>query len=486
MSDAQGNELKQGLSPRHIMFIAIGSAIGTGLFLGSASAIKLAGPSVIFAYMFAGMAVFMVMRALGEMVLHKPLHGSFGGYASHYINPLAGFITGWTWIIALMLVCIADVVAFSMYMQFWVPAEVFPPWLWSLGITLVVGGLNLCAVKMFGELEFWLTLIKVSAICAMIVGGLYILFTGYSNVNASELVSQTAPSVSNLWAHGGMFPNGTIGFVSSFAVVMFAFGGIEIIGLTAAEAKDPEKNLPRAINSVPARILLFYVGTMFVILSLTPWTEITGGSSPLVQIAARLGIPGAAHILNIVVISAAVSAMNSDIFGNARMMFGLAHHNQAPKSFAKVSPTGIPVIPVIVMIVTMLFGVVMNYVYPEGLFFLVASMASFATVWVWLMILVTHWCMRKKMPEVEQKTLKFPIPLWPVGPAFAIAFMVLCICLLGINEGSRPALYSGAIWIVLLVIVYNAVVKSKEIPLTTLAEGKEEAETSLDESGEDH
>lgn len=477
MSDSQNNALQKGLTPRHIIFIAIGSAIGTGLFLGSASAIKLAGPSVILAYVCAGMAVFMVMRALGEMVLHKSLHGSFGGYASFYINPLAGFITGWTWIIAMILVCIADVVAFSVYMQFWVPADAFPPWLWSLGITMLVGGLNLCAVKMFGELEFWLTIVKVSAILLMIIGGGYILITGYSSVDTAAAVQQSAPSISNLWIHDGVFPNGWVGFVSSFAVVMFAFGGIEIIGLTAAEAENPEKNIPRAINSVPVRILLFYVGTMVVILSLTPWNQISGDSSPLVQIAARLGVPGAAHILNIVVISAAVSAMNSDIFGNARMMFGLAHHNQAPKSFAKISPSGIPIMPVLVMIATMLFGVVMNYFFPKGLFFLVASMASFATVWVWLMILLTHWCMRRKMPEEEVKTLKFPVPFWPIAPALAIAFMAICISLLGINEGSRPALYSGAIWIVLLVIIYNAFVKDKEIPLTTLAEGDgEEAE----------
>lgn len=474
MNNSQDNVLKKSLTPRHIIFIAIGSAIGTGLFLGSASAIRLAGPSVIFAYMFAGMAVFMVMRALGEMALHKPLHGSFGGYASHYVSPLAGFITGWTWIFSLILVCIADVVAFSVYMQFWVSPEVFPPWLWSLGITLVVGGLNLCTVKIFGELEFWLTLVKVSAIVLMITGGGYILITGYGNVNAGGDIAQSAPGLSNLWAHGGMFPNGLVGFVSAFAVVMFAFGGIEIIGLTAAEAENPEKNLPRAINSVPVRILLFYVGTMVVILSLTPWNEISGGSSPLVQIAASLGLPGAAHILNIVVISAAVSAMNSDIFGNARMMFGLAHHNQAPKSFTKINASGIPIIPVMVMIASMLFGVVMNFFFPKGLFFLVASIASFATVWVWLMILITHWGMRRKMSQEEVGKLKFPVPFWPIAPALSIAFMVLCICLLGVNSGSRPALYSGAIWIILLVIVYHLAVKGKVIPLTTLAENNAE------------
>ena len=475
MSNSQDVELKQGLNPRHIMFIALGSAIGTGLFYGSAKAISLAGPSVIFAYLLAGAAVFMVMRALGEMVLHKPLPGSFGGYASHYMNPLAGFITGWTYIVEMVLVCIADIVAFSIYMSVWISPEVVSPWIWSLGITLIIGGLNLMAVKIFGELEFWLSLIKVVAICSMIAGGAWIIFFGYTSsldVNGTvEVVKHAGTGFSNLWSHGGWFPNGLTGFVSAFAVVMFAFGGIEIIGLTAAEAENPEKNIPRAINSVPLRILIFYVGTMVVLMSVYPWNEITGESSPLVQIFGGLGISSAATILNIVVITAAISAINSDLFGAARMMFGLAHHKQAPGAFGKINASGVPVAPVIVMVVMMLVGVVLNKYYHETLFFLVAAMATFATVWVWLMILASHWCMRKKMTPEEVKTLKFPIPLWPVAPAVAIGFLIFTIFLLGVSEGSRPALYSGAIWIVGLVVVYFAFVKGKEIPLTTLAEG---------------
>lgn len=465
------HDLKQGLNQRHILFIALGSAIGTGLFYGSAKAIQLAGPSVILAYLLAGAAVFIVMRALGEMVLHKPLPGSFGGYASHYMNPLAGFITGWTYIIEMVLVCIADVVAFSIYMGLWYPDV--EPWIWSLGITLIIAGLNLCAVKMFGELEFWLSLIKVLAICGMILGGAYIIFFGYSSANADgESIKHVGTGISNLWSHGGWFPNGLSGFVAAFAVVMFAFGGIEIIGLTAAEAQDPEKNLPRAINSVPSRILIFYVGTMFVLMSIYPWNEITGESSPLVQIFSGIGISSAANILNIVVITAAVSAINSDLFGAARMMFGLAKHNHAPAAFGKTSKAGVPVGPVIAMLAMMLIGVVLNKFFHDQLFFLVAAMATFATVWVWLMILLSHYCMRKKMSPEEVKTLKFPVPMWPVAPIAAIGFLVFTIILLGFNKSTIWALVCGVVWIVWLVTYYFIFVKGKEIPLTTLAEGE--------------
>ena len=461
-------DLKRGLNPRHIFFIALGSAIGTGLFYGSAKAIQLAGPAVILAYLCAGAAVFMVMRALGEMVLHKPIPGAFGGYASHYIGPLAGFITGWTYIFEMALVCLADVTAFATYMAFWLPNV--SPWIWTLGITLVITGLNLCAVKIFGELEFWLSLVKVLAIIGMIVGGGALLLWGYtSSINievegVKQVVEQKA-TISNLWTNGGFMPNGIWGVVSAFAVVMFAFGGIEIIGLTAAEAEDPEKNIPRAINTVPSRILLFYVGTMIVIMSLLPWNMIGLSGSPFVTIFENLGISSAAHLLNVVVITAAVSAINSDIFGSARMMYGLAKHKQAPESFGKISEKGVPFAPVMAMFATLLVGVVLNIWFHDQLFFIIAAIATFATVWVWLMILLSHANMRRRMTPEEVKTIKFPVPFWPIAPALAIAFLIFVIVMLGFG-GNHSALIAGAVWIILLTVCYFLFVKGKEIPLS--------------------
>ncbi|KOP53029.1 Proline-specific permease proY [Pseudomonas coronafaciens pv. garcae] len=448
--------LKRGLSARHIRFMALGSAIGTGLFYGSASAIQQAGPAVLLAYLIGGAAVYMVMRALGEMAVHDPVPGSFSHYATRYMGPLAGFVLGWTYAFEMIIVCLADVTAFGIYMGFWFP-EV-PRWIWVLGIVFLIGALNLCNVKVFGETEFWLSILKVSAIVAMIVAGFGIMIFGIgSSTSGTEI------GISNLWAHGGFMPNGVAGLIASFAVVMFAFGGIEIIGITAGEAKDPQRSLPQAINAVPLRILLFYVLTLFVLMCIYPWPQIGTQGSPFVQIFDNLGIASAATILNIVVISAAVSAINSDIFGAGRMMYGLARDGQAPASFARLSRQGVPWMTVLVMGVTLLGGVLLNYLIPKDVFLLIASLATFATVWVWLMILLTQVAMRRSMSREEVTQLKFAVPFWPYGPAAAIVFMLFIFGVLGYFPDNRAALIVGAVWIVLLLIAYAVWVKPKAL-----------------------
>ncbi|MFW0758231.1 amino acid permease [Pseudomonas sp. H11T01] len=448
----QAKGLKRGLSARHIRFMALGSAIGTGLFYGSASAIQMAGPAVLLAYLIGGAAVFMVMRALGEMAVHNPVSGSFGQYASTYLGPMAGFILGWTYAFEMVIVGMADVTAFGIYMGFWFPEVA--RWIWVLGIVSVIGGLNLCNVKVFGEMEFWLSLLKVAAIVAMILGGFGIMLFGISTATPGA-----DTGISNLWSHGGFMPNGVGGLIASFAVVMFAFGGIEIIGVTAGEAKDPQHVLPKAINAVPLRILLFYVLTLFVLMSIYPWQQIGSQGSPFVQIFDNLGISSAATILNIVVISAAVSAINSDIFGAGRMMYGLAQQGQAPKGFGQLSRHGVPWMTVVVMSAALLGGVLLNYLIPENVFMLIASIATFATVWVWLMILVTQVAMRRSMSPDEVAQLKFPVPFWPYAPIAAIAFMVFIFGVLGYFPDTQAALIVGVVWIALLVIAYLMWVK---------------------------
>lgn len=448
---AETQDLKRGLNARHIRFMALGSAIGTGLFYGSAKAIQEAGPSVLIAYLIAGAAVYMVMRALGEMAVRNPVSGSFGQYATSYLGPIAGFLTGWTYAFEMIIVCLADVTAFGFYMGFWYPDV--PRWIWVLSIVFFIGAINLCSVKVFGELEFWLSLLKVGAIIAMIAGGLGIMLFGFGlNVDSA------ATGVHNLWEHGGFMPNGVGGLIASLAVVVFAFGGIEIIGITAGEAKDPGRTIPRAINAVPLRILLFYVLTLFVLMSLFPWTQIGSQGSPFVQIFDGLGIKSAATILNIVVISAAVSAINSDIFGAGRMLYGMARQGQAPRGFAAVSESGVPWMTVVVMTVALLLGVLLNYLIPEDVFVLIASIATFATVWVWLMILLSQVAMRRKMSPAEVAELKFPVPFWPIGPLLAIAFLVFVIGVLGYFPRTQMAFVVGAVWIALLCVAYRYLV----------------------------
>ncbi|MCC8458091.1 amino acid permease [Photorhabdus aegyptia] len=449
----QNNEtqLKRGLTGRHIRFMALGSAIGTGLFYGSAAAIQQAGPAVLLAYLIGGAAVFMVMRALGEMAVHHPVSGSFSHYASHYLGPLAGFLTGWNYVFEMLIVCLADVTAFGFYMKLWFPHV--EQWIWVLSIVCFIGAINLCHVKIFGEMEFWLSIVKVTAIIAMIIGGMTIMIYGFGQE------TDHATGIASLWEYGGFMPNGISGVIASLAIVMFAFGGIEVIGITASEAKNPEKTIPKAINAVPFRILLFYVLTLFILMCIYPWNQIGQEGSPFVQIFSSLGINSAANILNIVVITAAISAINSDIFGAGRMMYGMAQEGQAPKSFTKLSRNGVPWMTVIVMSAVLLIGVILNYMIPEEIFVIIASIATFATVWVWLMILLSQVAMRCKMSKEEVKTLKFPVPMWPIAPALTIIFMVFVIVLLGYFEKTRIALIVGIVWVILLSVTYLCSIK---------------------------
>ncbi|HIW06996.1 MAG TPA: amino acid permease [Candidatus Ignatzschineria merdigallinarum] len=449
-------QLNKGLTARHVLFIGLGSAVGTGLFYGSANAIQLAGPAVLLAYLVSGIAVFMVMRALGEMVMHHPMPGAFGAYATKYLGPLSGFITGWTYVFEMALVCIADVTAFAVYMRIWYPE--IDPWVWALGISLLLSGINLCTVKYFGELGFWLSLLKVVAIILMIIAGAYILLSGMTLGSSDGGVTS---SISNLWEHGGFMPYGIHGVIISLTIVVFSFGGVETLGLTALEAKNPEKVIPMSINVVPIQILLFYFLAMLVLLSLFPWNQIGLDGSPFVTIFMGLGIESAANILNLVVITAAVSAINSDLFGAGRMMYGLAKQGQAPKIYGQLSSNGVPIFAILTMLLVLMVGVFLNYLIPDELFFLIAAMATFATVWVWLTVLISQVAMRRKLSAEAIKNLKFPVPFWPVGPAIAIAFMLFVLGLLGYYAPARSALYAGIIWLMLLVIAYYLWVKPK-------------------------
>ncbi|GAB3131150.1 amino acid permease [Tsukamurella serpentis] len=437
--------LRRGLTARHIRFIALGSAIGTGLFYGSASAIQAAGPAVLLAYVIGGVVIYLVLRALGEMAVRRP-QGSFGDYASSSLGPRAGFATGWMYVFEMIFVCIADVTAFAVYMGLWFP-EV-PKWIWVLAVIFFIGALNLMRVGVFGEVEFWLTMVKITAIVAMIGGGIAVLIFGFG-------LHDTSQGVSNLWSHEGFFATGLGGFLSCFVLVVFAFGGSEIIGLTAAEAKDPEKTIPKAINTVPVRIGLFYVLALAVIMAVIPWNEISRDSSPFVQIFRALGVEPAAHVLNLVVITAAISAINSDIFGAGRMMYGMAQRGQAPRALQRLTRGGVPWVTVAVMTAALLVGVLLNYLIPENVFVVIASIATFATIFVWLMILFSQFRQRRVMPADHVAALKFPVPLWPYGQLFAIGFLLLVVVLMAFEKDTLIALVVGGVWLVALAGAYQ-------------------------------
>ncbi|MFJ5408766.1 proline-specific permease ProY [Pectobacterium punjabense] len=439
------SKLKRGLSTRHIRFIALGSAIGTGLFYGSASAIQMAGPSVLLAYLIGGIVAYIIMRALGEMSVHNPQSSSFSRYAQDYLGPLAGYITGWTYCFEMLIVAIADVTAFGIYMGVWFPAV--PHWVWVLSVVLIIGAINLMNVKAFGELEFWLSFFKVATIIIMIVAGIGIIVWGIGNGGEPT-------GIHNLWSNGGFFSNGVMGMILSLQLVMFAYGGVEIIGITAGEAKDPHKSIPRAINSVPWRILVFYVGTLFVIMSIYPWNQVGTNGSPFVLTFQHMGITAAAGILNFVVITASLSAINSDVFGVGRMLHGMAEQGHAPKVFSRISKRGIPWVTVVVMMMALLVAVYLNYIMPGKVFLVIASLATFATVWVWIMILFSQIAFRRRLSPNEVKALAFPLRGGIATSVFGIIFLFFIIGLIGYFPDTRVSLYVGIIWIGLLLVGY--------------------------------
>lgn len=435
-----------GLKHRHLHFIALGSAIGTGLFYGSSSAIQAAGPSVLLMYIVAGTVVYFMLRGLGELVLRNPHSGSFAEYATKYLGSWAGFITGWMFALEMVIVCLADLSAIGIYMKFWFPDVA--AWVWVAATLLVVGAANIASTKMFGELEFGLTLIKVGAVVAMIVGGAAVILFGLSDSHS------TGPA--NLFNDGGFFPNGFGGLVGAFILVLFAFGGTEIIGVAGASTDNPEKAVPKAINTVPFRILLFYVLSILIILLINPWRTIDGEQSPFVQIFSSLGISWAAALLNVVVITAAISAINADIFGAGRVLNGLAKERLAPKFMAKTSGD-VPVVTTAVLILVLIVGVVLNALVPEKIFTIFASLATFATVFVWLMILLSHVASRRGLSSEQVAALTYRVPLWPVGQYFSIFMILVAFGVLAWVEEFRVSLATGAGFIVVMSVLYLAV-----------------------------
>ncbi len=281
MEAQQTNELKQGLSNRHIQLIALGGAVGTGLFLGISQTIKLAGPSVLLGYAIAGIIAFLIMRHLGEMVVEEPVSGSFSYFAHKYWGPMAGFMSGWNYWVLYVLVSMAELSAIGTFVQFWLPE--LPTWITALFFFIAINAINLINVRFFGESEFLFSCIKIIAILSMIFFGLYLLISGDAGPQAS---------VANLWQFGGFFPNGIQGFIMSLAIIMFAFGGLELIGITAAETKNPSKTIPKAVNQIVYRILIFYIGAIGVLLCLFPWNQLAQGGSPFVLIFQSLNSHG--------------------------------------------------------------------------------------------------------------------------------------------------------------------------------------------------
>ncbi|MCY9015022.1 amino acid permease [Bacillus inaquosorum] len=438
-------KLERGLKNRHIQLIAIGGAIGTGLFLGSGKSIHFAGPSILFAYMITGIICFLIMRSLGELLLSNLNYHSFVDFVQDYLGDMAAFITGWTYWFCWISIAMADLTAVGLYTQYWLPGV--PQWVPGLIALIILLIMNLVTVKLFGELEFWFALIKVIAILALIVIGLVMIFKGFST-------SSGVSSFTNLWSHGGMFPNGMHGFILSFQMVVFAFVGIELVGLTAGETENPEKVIPKAINNIPVRVLLFYIGALLVIMSIYPWDVVNPSESPFVQVFVAVGIVGAASIINFVVLTSAASACNSAVFSTSRMVYSLAKDNNAPESMAKLTPRKVPRNALFFSAIVILIGVTLNYIMPEGVFTLITSISTLCFIYIWGITVICHMKYRKTRPELA-KTNKFKLPLYPFTNYLILAFLAFILVVLALAEDTRVSLFVTPVWFILLIVIYK-------------------------------
>lgn len=436
------SKLERGLKPRHVEMIALGGTIGVGLFMGSASTIQTAGPSVLLCYALAGLVMFFIMRIMGEMLYLEPVTGSFATYGYKYICPFAGYLTAWCYWFLWVTVGLSEVTAVGIYVHFWFPDV--PQWISALGGMLIVTLANMAAVKYYGEFEFWFAIIKVTTIVVMLVVGAMIILFGFGN-NGVPL------GFSNLWSHGGFFPNGFGGMISAMCVVAAAFQGVELVGITAGEAQNPKETLRKATKNIVWRILIFYIGAIFVVITLYPWDELGMLGSPFVTTFAKVGVTSAAGIINFVVLTAALSGCNSGIYSSGRMLYTLAENGQAPKFFGKLSSHGVPQHGIMVTLACLLFGVVLNYLIPDSkLFLYIYSASVFPGMVAWFVLAYSQKNFRKRWGEKAMAEHPFKSPLFPYANYFCLIFLVLVTIGMWVNPDTRMSLIAG--WTFMIIV----------------------------------
>jgi AAT family amino acid transporter len=439
--------LRRGLRARHIQLIAIGGTIGVGLFLGSAHAIQTAGPGLILSYAVMGVVIFYIIRALGELMTYRPVAGTFAVYAEEFCGPFIGFVTGWSYWFMWVITAMAELTAIGIYVNYWFPS--IPQWISALAALAGMYGLNMLAVRVFGEVEFWFALIKVVTIVGLILTGLFVITFGLG------VLGPTA-SFANLWSDGGLFPFGTAAALQSIQMVAFAYVGIEMIGVTAGEAENPTVVIPRATNSIITRIILFYIGSLVIILALVPWRQLKEDVSPFVYLFEKMGLPAAAAIINLVVITAALSSCNSGVFTTGRMLFSLGERGHAPRIFRSLNGRRLPAAGIHASAAVMLVGVGLNYLVPKSTFVWLTSITLVGSMWTWGMIMVCHLRYRTRVSQGIARAVAYRMPGAPFANWAVLIFLAGVVVMLGTNVNTRIALIVGPIWFAILAGAYAA------------------------------
>lgn len=443
-------ELKRSMTAGQMEMISLGGAIGVGLFMGSASTIKWTGPSVLLAYMFVGLILYIVMRALGEMLYVDPGTGSFADYASTHVHPIAGYLAEWANVFQYIVVGISEVLATTEYLCFWWPGT--SDWIAGIVIILFLLLANLASARAYATLEFWFAMIKVVTIILMIVLGFMVILFGFGNGGHPVVFS-------NLWSHGGFFTGGVKGFIFSMAIIVGSYQGIELIGISAGEVANPQEAIVKSVKSVLWRILIFYVGAIFVIVTIYPWNELGSIGSPFVNTFAKVGITAAASVINFVVLTAALSGANSGIYSSSRMLYKLAHEGEAPKTFKYVSKRIVPSHAIIGITSGIFLGFMLNMIIQffnkslANVFVIIYSSSVLPGMVAWFVILLAELRFRRKNPHLMEKH-PFKLPLYPYSNYFALFMLTLIVIFMFINPETRVSVTVGAIVLIVAAVVY--------------------------------
>lgn len=451
-------ELERSMTPGQMEMIAIGGTIGSGLFMGATSTIKWTGPSVLLAYAFVGMVLYGVMRALGEMVYLTPGTGSFADYGSKYIHPVVGYLVKWSNVFQFIIVGISDIIAMSQYLNYWWPN--LPDWVSGIVMVAILTAANLASAKAYGRLEFWFAMIKVVTIIVMIILGLMVIVLGFGN-------HWHPVGISNLWSHGGFFTGGWMGFMFSLSVIAGSYQGIELLGITAGESSSPKHAIVKSVKSVIWRILIFYIGAIFVIVSIYPWNQLSSVGSPFVETFTKVGITGAAGIINFVVLTAALSGANSGIYSASRMLFKLSVDGEVYKVFSKLSKRVVPSVAILTISGWIFVGFIVNFILSaisaktQNLFVIVYSSSVLPGMVPWLVILMSELNFRKQHPEALREH-PFKMPLFPAYNYFSLIALLLILIFMFFNPDTRVSVAVGVIFLALMTAIYFSMVHKRK------------------------
>ncbi|SEM30956.1 amino acid/polyamine/organocation transporter, APC superfamily [Ligilactobacillus sp. WC1T17] len=449
--------LDRTLTSGQMQMIALGGTIGVGLFMGSTSTIKWTGPSVLLAYALVGMLLYVVMRALGEMIYLKPGTGSFADYATTYIHPVAGYLTKWSNIFQFIVVGISEVIAVTEYLKYWWPT--LPGWSAGLAVIIILTLANLASAKAYGSLEFWFAMIKVVTIIVMIILGFGVILLGIGNGGHPV-------GFSNLWQHGGFFPGGVKGFFFSMSIIVGSYQGIELLGITAGEAANPKEAIVSSVKDIIWRILIFYVGAIFVIVTIYPWNQLANVGSPFVETFEKVGITGAAGIINFVVLTAAMSGANSGIYSASRMLFKLSIDHEAPQFFSRLSKKVVPNVAILAISVGILLGFVLNVILSlanksaENLFVIVYSSSVLPGMVPWIVILISELKFRRENQDLL-KDHPFKLPLFPLSNYVVLAALAVIVVFMFINPDTRISVTVGLVVLILIALSYPLTQRKK-------------------------